>query len=144
MSNWNNLRLLASTALVGFLLLGCCEEQHYAQHWDQLRTGMTKDEVRHLLGTPSCEVKSGPAELSVDADFGKLRAAAASLPAEYSADLNALIEALDADWWGYGGVGMVPIFPPCDAYVLHFDADGKLLKWRKPMVLSKPTSSKPS
>ena len=128
-SAWIRMRTPGSLAIVLAASIsggwGCT--QRHVRHWDELAVGMDKPTVRRLLGTPTSEM--GPV-------IGANRPA--TRPSELLIQAFLYNEVLDREGWVYGPPGLFGAFgnifgPSPDAYVVYFDASGRVQGWRRPV-----------
>jgi hypothetical protein len=107
--------LIVLIALAG--AAGC--EPQYTTGWDALHAGMTRDEVRELLGPPR---NSGLPPLDEASGEPVTRG---------------------REWWSYGVSGLIGMRaamdgissagPQPDAHVVWFDEHGRVIAWDEPL-----------
>lgn len=118
--------------LVMVLLVGGCATTppKYQCNWNQVQVGMTKDQVGKLLGDSS--VKVGPTEFKAQSGSDSLGEL-----------LGAWVFDLQYERWDYGEGGLDYILAPSPkAYVVYFDREGQVVKFRGPVLSTQPANGK--
>jgi hypothetical protein len=119
------------SVLILTLFVFGCASYHVARNcdarWSQLRTGMSKTEVKRILGEP--QDMSAPLE----APPGTTNSAIVNAAGGF------LVKTFFDGWferWEYGHFGfMENHFKPSDkAFVVYFSADGKVVRLRRPKI----------
>ena len=124
-----------------FCLTGCAtvmSPPKYATNWSQLEVGMTKEKVVALLGEPPSRV--APIEPDPQSDRSLLENLAGAV----------IVKTLFDGWlerWHYGHFEFFEnLFRPSDkAYVVYFNGQGKVVKFRRPLTTpeQKKTANQP-
>lgn len=104
----------------------------HVRNWDQLRHGMTSQQVIDLLGDPPDQ--AGPMTVATQPATSPLEAIARVL----------ILEAFDGRYerWHYGEFGLTEniLSPSPRAYVVYFDSAGRVVRYRRPL----PQASRPA
>ena len=115
------MKQIIPTCLI-LVLAGCATPVHVA-HWSKVDAGMSKAEVRSLLGAPRSISKPSNREAAAP----KLDAAAL---AKFPTELRDFSAGLVLETWSYGKSSFV--FPNPEAFVVFFDSDGRVCRHRRP------------
>jgi outer membrane protein assembly factor BamE (lipoprotein component of BamABCDE complex) len=122
--------------IIGLMPIVGCEKPHrspaeaapagpkYVENWGKIKMGMSKSEVRKLLGMPSYVSRyvDDRAHVSRAREFGDDKAA-----------LKADVEAIFGEpiVWQYGKPDVLD--PGQEAFLVYFDAGGHVVRWRQPV-----------
>lgn len=96
----------------------------YVANWSSLKVGMSKRQVRRILGTPAyiTRYNEDTAHVPRAREFGDNKAA-------LKADMEAIFG--EPHMWQYGRVGIMD--PSEQAFLVYFDATGHVTRWRQPL-----------
>jgi hypothetical protein len=106
---------------------GCSTTPAVAQHWNQLKPGLTKQAVTNLIGTPRSI--HAPIEVEPQPHDSWLKIAFE----------DAIIKSIFDAWyerWEFGDFGMFDsLIQPADtAFIVYFDSGGRVVKLRRPVA----------
>jgi len=112
----------------------------YLTNWDQLRVGMSKNEVIDLLGESSDQVK--PGKIEAPTSIPSMQEILGQVVMKWAFDL-------DYERWHYGKFKEMLanlLNPDPTAFVVYFDDVEKVVKWRRPLIgpESKPAATNPA
>lgn len=120
--------------LLAILLSGCHNpkqpsnespgEPKYVTNWSRLKEGMSKNQVRNLLGMPAYIMRynEDTAHVPRAREFGDQNAA-------LKADVEAIFG--EPHMWQYGRFDVMG--PAEEAFLVYFDAAGHVTHWRQPL-----------
>ena len=121
------MRMMHIISFLVLLALAGCATPTYVRNWREVEFGMTRSEVRALLGEPH----SISAALNVKP---KLEVDSANVPPEnVSRALGDLVQALfdcSHEKWVYGENSVAGT--PEEVFVVYFDKNGKVVAYRRP------------
>lgn len=137
--------LVAAVMFVLVLVTGCASSDKmpkYVTNWESLRTGMSKKQVRELLGRPAYRGEYIGSEMG--------RPLPKDMPMSDKSGLKSDLEEVfgKPELWQYGRFNLFELpglFDASDeAFAVYFSRQGRVIRWRRPTRGDFASASQPA